>query len=159
MWNGFAGSPHQIYHLLNYRNHYSFIEESLKLSLKDMFYWFKWGLNAFFFLVINSHTWIFLAIQQVLVLLIILLIKQGSTSLFCTPRNTFCRCPREALLPIPSGCWHRHTSRRWTWRGNTRKADPLWSPSMEKLDAPLQTIFAPSFPFKTLKHLQWETKG
>lgn len=97
MWNGFAGTPHQIYHLLNYRNHYSFIQESLKLSLKDMLYCFKWGLNAFFSLVINSHTWIFSAIQQVLVLLIILLIKQGNISLFFQHRNTFCRCPRGSF--------------------------------------------------------------
>lgn len=58
-----------------------------------MFYCFKWGSNTFFFLVINFHTWIFLAIQQVLVLLIILLIKKGTTSLFS----------QECFLQVPKG--------------------------------------------------------
>ena len=41
----------------------------------------------YFFLVINVHTWIFLEVQQVLVLLIILLVKQDNTSLLLQRRS------------------------------------------------------------------------
>lgn len=160
MWNGFAGSPHQIYHLLNYRNHYSFIEESLKLSLKYMFYCFKWGLNTFFFPYDKFPRMNFLSY----------------TTGPCPTNNSIDQTgqyfpflhSQECFLQVPQGkpcCQFPADAGTDTHPGGERGGEtrerliPFDHQPWKNWMHLCKQYFPPPFPFKTLKHLQWETKG
>lgn len=82
------------------------------------------GLKCIFFLVINFHIWIFLEVQQVLVLLIILLIKQNNTSLFLQPRNISLPKWYSFILLTGQPTWSKPSAFTYRNTATPPKCDP-----------------------------------